>query len=323
MIRQSLAAAAVAAVAVTAAPASATTELRTAFFITDATSLFHEGFAAFVERLNEVGEGELRIPAILGPDAVPEGQMGQALRNGIIDIAGAPPSYFNNFVPGAEVLSAAVVGPDGMRETGAFEIMNQAFQERANMYLLAVFGEGMNFHIYTNRAVETLADFEGMRLRTSPTYRAFFDTIGVQSVPTGRGEVYTAMERGVVDGFGNMNSEMLPWREVTRYRVDPGFMNAVVVVTVNLDTWNRLSDAQRDILREMAAFIEEEISPQMAERNIAIGEEMIAAGELELITLPEPDATAYYEAALRGTWDTAEGNAPELIGQLRPLIGID
>lgn len=323
MIRQTLAAAAVAALAVSAAPVAAETQLRTAFFTTDAGSLFYEGMDAFVQELNRVGEGELRIPAILGPDAVPEGQLGQALRNGIIDIAGAPPSYFNSFVPGAEVMSAAVVGPAEMRSTGAFDIMNEAFQQRANIYLLAVFGEGMNFHIYTNRAVDSLADFEGMRLRTSPTYRAFFDTIGVQAVQTGRGEVYTAMERGVVDGYGNMNSEMLAWREVTRYRVDPGFMNAVVVVGVNLDTWNGLSDAQRDILRQMAEFIEEEVSPQMAERNIALGEEMVAAGDLEIITLPEPDATTYYEAALRGTWDTAQGNAPELIGQLRPLIGID
>ena len=54
-------------------------------------------------------------------------------------------------------------------------------------------------------------------------------------VQTAPGEVYTALERGVVDGYGWPITGIfdLGWQEKTKYRVDPGFYTAEVSVLVN------------------------------------------------------------------------------------------
>ena len=64
---------------------------------------------------------------------------------------------------------------------------------------------------------------------------------------TAPGEVYTALERGVVDGYGWPITGIfdLGWQEKTKYRVDPGFYTAEVSVLVNKTTWDKLTEAQK------------------------------------------------------------------------------
>ena len=68
--------------------------------------------------------------------------------------------------------------------------------------------------------------------------------MGATVVQTPPGEVYTALERGVVDGYGWPITGIfdLGWHEKTKYRVDPGFYSAEVSVLVNKDC---LGQAQR------------------------------------------------------------------------------
>jgi TRAP-type C4-dicarboxylate transport system substrate-binding protein len=58
-------------------------------------------------------------------------------------------------------------------------------------------------------------------------------------VTTPPGEVYTALERNVVDGYGWPIGGIfdLNWQEKTKYRVDPGFYDAEVSIIMNLDTY--------------------------------------------------------------------------------------
>ena len=67
-----------------------------------------------------------------------------------------------------------------------------------------------SFHIFSNKPIESVDDLKGMRVRTTNTYRAFLEAAGSIPVSTSRGEIYTSLERGVVDAYINIPSEVKP-----------------------------------------------------------------------------------------------------------------
>lgn len=294
--------------------------LKGAMFIKSDKSLFRAVFNQFVERVNERGEGLVRIDPVLGPEAIPGREMPNALTEGVIDVAGLPPAYYRGVVLEADALQLAAIPPAEQRANGAVDYLQERYNA-AGWQFLAQYGYGLQFHLFLDEPVERLSDFDGYALRTTPTYRHFFDAIGARQVETSRGELYTAMERGVVDGYANVMSEVAPagWDEVTKYRVDPGFYHAIVTITVNKAKWDSLSDAQRAVLEEAATAVEAEMARDMAAADRAAGQRMVDAG-MQVITLPDADAAALQKAALDAYWSLLEGEDPESVGALRAML---
>jgi TRAP-type C4-dicarboxylate transport system substrate-binding protein len=105
------------------------------------------------------------------------------------------------------------------------------------------------FHLYLTKKIDK-PDLTGLKIRVTPVYRDFFQALGATVVTTAPGEVYTALERGVVDGYGWPINGIFDfnWHEKTKFRVDPGFYQAEVSLVMNLDKWKSLSAAQKEYL---------------------------------------------------------------------------
>ena len=121
---------------------------------------------------------------------------------------------------------------------------------------------------------------------------------------TAPGEVYTALERGVVDGYGWPISGIfdLGWHEKTKYRVDPGFYTAEVSVLINKNSWDRLNEAQKDVLRRSAARGEGEAVQEFGEENEREISRQAAAG-IKTIKFEGATASAYLAKAYQAGWD--------------------
>lgn len=299
-------------------------KLKAGFFIAAKKSLFRQAFDKFVERVNSQCEGQVEISQVLSAEAVPSRQIPNALKRGVIDVAGAPPSYFSGLVPGSAGYTAPRVDAATQRENGAYELADSALRERGNAHLLAQYGFGVRFHIFTSKPVKSIDDFKGMKLRTSNTYKAFFDALGAQPISMSRREIFTAMERGVVGGFANLNSEVeaLGLGEVVKYRIDPSFYDTIVWIAINQDTWNKMSDAQKDCMSKAGLWQETSVNKWIADQDVSIGEKQ-AKGTYEVIKLPEAEAEKYVDMAYKAIWDTIEKRAPDMGAKARKLLKAD
>jgi len=74
--------------------------------------------------------------------------------------------------------------------------------------------------------------------------------LGASPVVLPGGEVYAALEKGVVDGASWPASGVLGmrWYEVAKYMLRPTFGLSHYLMLMNLNAWNRLSDAERNIM---------------------------------------------------------------------------
>jgi TRAP-type transport system periplasmic protein len=294
------------------AAAAQETTLNAVLFVPRNTT-FGEIFVRFVDQVNKEGKGLVQVKLIGGPDAIPTFEQGNAIRNGVVDMASLPPTFYTNVCPECDAQILAPQQTPQLRKTPFWTVLQKYTNQKLNAHLLSSYGDGIGFHIWTNKppAAGTL---KGMRLRTTPNYAPLFATLGVSQVQTAPGEVLTALERGVVDGYGwpAIGIFDLGWGAHTKYRIDPSFYNVIVNVLVNLNKWNSLREDQRAFLGKMAGWLETENVRWVAERRAADEKKIKDAG-IQVVDLGDGHRKLAYEAY----WDALAKRAPEPIKELR------
>ncbi|MEA2996309.1 MAG: TRAP-type transport system periplasmic protein, partial [Alphaproteobacteria bacterium] len=210
-------------------------------------------FERFITRVNQDGKGLVQINYIGGPKAMPPFEVGNALKGGVVDIANATGAFYTNVMPESDAWKLTERPMAELRRNGGYDAMAAIYAQKMNAIFLARLVDNNPFHLYLNKPITT-PDLTGLKLRITPVYRDFFQALGATVVQTAPGEVYTALERGVVDGYGWPITGVfdLGWNEKTKYRVDPGFYTAEVSVLVNKASWEKLTDTQRAVLRKAA-----------------------------------------------------------------------
>jgi len=210
-----------------------------------------------IKALNASGKGTLQLNFIGGPKAMPPFEVGNAVRTGVVDIGMSTGAFYTNIMPEADALKLTQMSGPELRKNGAVDLINKVWNEKANMQYLGRVIDFTPFHLYLNKKIDK-PDLAGLKIRVTPVYRDFFQALGATVVTTAPGEVYTALERGVVDGYGwpiqgifDMN-----WQEKTKFRVDPGFYSAEVSLIMNLDKWKAITPAQKDVLMKNVIALE-------------------------------------------------------------------
>jgi TRAP-type transport system periplasmic protein len=290
-----------------------------------AVNAFQEGtafakpFEAFIEKVNAEGKGLVKINYIGGPKAMPPFEVGNAVKSGVVDIANVTGAFYTNLMPEAEALKLAERTIQEQRKNGAWELINKLHNEKLNAWYLARTGDGVPFHLYLNKPIDK-PDLKGLTIRVTPVYRAFFAELGANLVQTAPGEVYTALERNVIDGYGWPTQGILDlgWQEKTKYRVDPGFYVVDVNFLVNLDTWKKLTDAQRALLTKVATQIEA-TNANNAEINKSEIKKQSDAG-IKAITFEGKVRDTWLATAREAGWAYVKKVAPQHADELRKLL---
>jgi len=218
---------------------------------------FSKNFERFIDRVNDTGKGKVQINYIGGPRAMPPFEVGNAVRTKVVDLANVSGAFYGNLMPEADVHKLLIKPMSEQRRNGTWELINQIHNQRVNAFYLARQFTNVPFHIYLNKKIDKL-DFTGLKIRVTPIYKDVVEALGGTTVTTAPGEVYTALERGVVDGYGWPITGIfdLGWEKVTKHRMEPPFYAVEVNVLVNLDAWKGLSDAQRKVLSDAALWLE-------------------------------------------------------------------
>jgi TRAP-type transport system periplasmic protein len=311
-IRKLVAACAV--VFVPLAAGAAEVKLKAASFL-PVRSIVAKQFVRFVEETNKQCNGKVEI-SIVGPEAVPSLEQWNALKNGVIDMHYGPPNYFRGAVPAGDVISVARNESAEQRANGAWAMINAEYEKKLNAHYLTHLFNGVRFHLYTTKPAKD-GKFDGMRLRSVPIYDAFFRSLGAQPVRMAPPDVYTALERNTVEGYGwpLWGIQDFGWDKYTKYRHDPGFISAAVAVIINLDKWKGLEAAQRDCLTDMAVRVEGEWPKWRAEEDA----KQIAAQAKSGIKAVDMGADFALRAEEIYWQDLAKGD-PEFVRKIRPLL---
>ncbi|MFZ5508980.1 MAG: TRAP transporter substrate-binding protein DctP [Pseudomonadota bacterium] len=274
----------------------------------------------WVQKVNAEGKGNVQINFIGGPKAVPTFEVGNAVKTGVVDMAMATGAFYTNVMPEADFLKLTEIPIAEQRKNGAFDYINKVWNEKGNMVYLARMVEHQPFHLYLNKKIDK-PDLGGLKIRITPVYRDFFQALGANVITTAPGELYTALERGVVDGYGWPIGGIfdLNWHEKTKFRVDPGFYDAEVSIIVNLDTWKKLRPQQREFLQKQALALEAQNDATWRKYAADETARQEKAG-IQTIRFDEAQARAYRAKAYEAGWASALKTSPEHAAKMKALF---
>jgi TRAP-type C4-dicarboxylate transport system substrate-binding protein len=286
---------------------------------------FTAHFLQYIDAVNDAGKGVVQIQFMGGPEVIPQRQLLYALRRGVIDMAFGGMTYYRGLLPEGDVMFAGTITPMQARENGGLEALQPYWKQRINAHLIGWMQSGIGPHFYLTDAPtfgpDGLLDLSGLKIRTSPTNVELVNSTGARAVQIAVNEIYTAFQRGAVDGLAwpTIGFPDLGIDEYVHYRVDPDVLQLAITLQINLDRWNTLSPAARRILTEQAVIYERKSRTDLfaiRDREVA---ELDAAG-FNSIQM-EPDIAARWKKqAHQIVWDRFEARSPDSAAALKPLF---
>jgi TRAP-type transport system periplasmic protein len=281
---------------------------------------FSKNFERFIEKVNQDGKGIIQINYIGGPRALPPFEVGNAVRGKVVDMANVPGAFYTNLMPEADALKLIDKPMTEQRQNGTWAFINELHNSKLGSHYLARQFHNVPFHIYLNKKIDRL-DFSGLKIRVTPVYRDIVQALGGTPITTPPGEVFTALERGVVDGYGWPVSGIfdLGWDRVTKFRLEPPFYAVDVNVLVNRDVWSGLNDAQRKVLNDAALWLEA-LDAENVAANKAEVDRQTKAG-IQPIDFGPEESKRFLQRANDVGWESVMKRAPDTAPKLRQLSG--
>ena len=284
-------------------------------------NFFSLNFEKFVAKVNAEGKGLVQINNLGGGAKVmPPFEVANAVKSGVVDIANVAGAFYTTVLPESDALSVSTLSAQELRKNGAHEYINKLWNEKLNVQYLGRSVDGVPINIFLRKPI-TKPDLTGMRMRVVPLYRPFLESLNAQSLLTiPPGEVYTALERGLLDGYGwpVIGLFDVGIEKQTKYRVDPGFYSVEVGLLVNLNTWKKMTDPQRAFLNKMGIWAEDLnlANPKLIEDE----KKRHAAAGIEAITFSGKEGQDYLTKANESVWAALIKRSPEHGPKLRTLL---
>lgn len=283
-------------------------EKLTAVHAFPATLIYSQSFLAFVAKVNEAGKGVVQIEVRGGPEAIPTAQQPDAVRDGVVDMVYTPGSFYAGSLPEKDALVGSNITAVEARANGGIDLIDKIHQEKMKVKYLGWFDSGVSYNLWMVNEPKFKAngdlDLTNVKLRGNAVYNAFFTNyLGAQVIDLPTGEVFAALERGVVNatGWTQIGLLDLKWNQFVKYRVQPSFFSTDLGVIVNLDKWNSLSEPAKKILTDAAIAHEaESVAKLRAKRDEDFAK--LDAGGMKEVSLKGEAAANYLKAAREETW---------------------
>jgi len=277
------------------------------------------GLQMLIDMINEKGKPvNLSIRYVGGPEIFGPFQGCESLQKGIVDIAYTAAAYNTGVIPQVDAMKLMQTMPWEDRKSGAFALMNKWHNEKGLEFLArASSGQGFQGYLNENR---TKPDLEGLTMRIVPIYIPLIKALHAKGVTTSGGEVYTALERGTVDGFWWGGREIRPWgwNEVCKYIWGPPFWTVDVYVFMNQKKWNELDPAQREVLTGLFKEYEKKTHDAQVSLQADITKKLLEGGMKEIKFSPK-DEKWYIDMAYSEGWAAAIKKSAK-VKELKPLV---
>ncbi len=285
----------------------------------------HQGMVFLAQRLAEKSGGKLRV------DVYSSGQLGsereclELVQLGGLAMTKVSASVLEGFAPEFKVFGLPYLFRDDAHKNAvlAGPIGREILLAPQSKFMrgLCYYDSGSR-NFYTKKPVRTPEDLKGLKIRVqeSPMAFALIRAFGASATPISFGELYTALQQGVVDGAENNppSFHLARHYEVCKFYTLDEHTSVPDVVVVGTHVWNSLTPQEQQWLQEAAdesAVYQHKLWQTSTEESLAA----VAKAGVEIIR-PDKAAFAAKVAELHETarQDPIVGPLDRRIAEVKP-----
>ncbi len=214
---------------------------------------YTEGAKAICDRVAEMSGGRLVLEAYPTDSITGALEVFDAVSKGEVQCGHTWPGYWCSKKPSFELFSSIpnqIVQQEWVIWLYGPPRGIDFWQELYAEYNVMPFPGGLigpEFGFFTNKPVQSLSDFKGLKLRVSGMAADVVEELGATTILVPAEEIRSAMERGDIDGF-EFSTPAVDWplgfEEIAPYVALPCWHqpSAMLETIVNMDAWNQLTD---------------------------------------------------------------------------------
>jgi TRAP-type C4-dicarboxylate transport system substrate-binding protein len=210
---------------------------------------------------------------------------------------------------------------EARRKSGMIEAMDKHYQKHGLKVVAVAISATKGYHLVLRAPIGPSGDLQGRKIRGTPSYTTVLNMLGASPVVLPASEVYSALEKGVVDGAAWPASGILAmrWYEVAKYMLRPTFGLSHYMFLMNLNAWNRLTPEERNILLAEGHKAEE---TWFKEYDRMVDEEQAALIQrgMQVTEMGATQKEKLQAAWAQAQWDLAEKKSGQEAKDLRELL---
>lgn len=268
-------------------------------------------------RVKLMSGGSLELELLPTKAVVPHRETIDAVANGILDGDLNAVAYFAGRDPVFAMMGDLIAGYDNPDQVQMFcengggkQVLQAAYDKilKGNVHVIGC-GPYTREALVSTKPIRTVADFAGVKIRSPEGLAAeVFKRAGASPVAIPFSEVYTSLEKGIVDAAdasAYVNNDATGLHKIGKYPIYPGIHSqAVLQFIVNKNVWGKLSEGEQTILNTwyLAAYSDLRRHADMKDRVMVANDKAGKGTVTEVIDWAQEERDKFREIA-RGAWE--------------------
>jgi tripartite ATP-independent transporter DctP family solute receptor len=253
----------------------------------------HKGILEFQKALEKKSGGTLKIKIFPDAQLGSEREVLELLQIGSVAATKVSAATLSNFVPEYNILGIPYLFRDKKHQFDVLEgpIGKSILEKGSKFWLrgLCYYDAGSRSFYTSEKAIRTPDDLKGLKIRVMNNQMAInmVNSMGGSATPLAYGELYTAIQQGVVDGAENNPPSFVSSNhyEISKYYTLDQHSSVPDVLLIGTKFWEKLSEEEKIWVQEAA---DESSQAQKVFWNESVEESMKVALEAGVeIIIPE------------------------------------
>jgi TRAP-type C4-dicarboxylate transport system substrate-binding protein len=279
-------------------------------------------YVDFINRVNKRAKGELVIDFRGGAEVIPPFNQFESILDGVVDMGWLFSGAYQRQIPEIISYPCSELTRTEERTVGYHDLMIELHKKKGMYYVGRLGGDG--FVWQSNKLIkDPRTDFKGLKVAVIGTmWNSFAMKLGIKPVMIMPAEIYTALERGVVEGAGAAawGAASLRWGEVCKYQIDhPFWQTGGSTSLMSLKSWNRLPKHLQDLIKD-EQLNTEKILKKFFDEKLQGERKRLRDQGLTFIKFSPEDAQWYLDMSKEAKWEEVKKAAPGSYDKLRSML---